>query len=188
MSVSASNPEGGGQRPGIPGVKRLVLSLTLWLLLYAVSLAAYNNTYHLTSAVFIRWFQVLPSVRLLELTLPALQFEHTATTIRTAELELHILRGCDGVEAWLLLITALLVFPMSWRRRWLGVVWGSLLIYTFNLVRIVSLFHLSLRKPEWFEVAHGVVWQSVIVLAAAAFILSWLDPRRLSNDTRGFTA
>jgi hypothetical protein len=36
------------------------------------------------------------------------------------------------------------------------------------------LFHLTLYEPAWFEVAHGMVWQSVMVLAATIFSLTWM--------------
>jgi exosortase/archaeosortase family protein len=87
---------------------------------------------------------------------------------------MDILRGCDGVEPWLLMITALLAMPASWRRRLGGVAAGTLLIFSLNLLRIVSLFHLTLYEPAWFEVAHGMVWQSVMVLAATIFSLTWM--------------
>jgi len=160
----------------MPNKRWLVRSLLLWFVCFAAAISIYNGTYHFVSEVLIQRFQVIPSYWLIKLTLPGLPLQHTVTAIRAPSMELNILRGCDGVEAWLLLVTALLVFPMPWRRRWLGVAYGTLLIFSLNLVRIVSLFHIALKKPEWMEMAHGVIWQSVIVLAAVIFVLAWMDP------------
>lgn len=160
-----------------PPGQLLLRSLFMWLILYALSLSLYNGTYHLTSEVMIKHLQVRPSVWLIELTLPEVPLTYTATTIRSPTLELQILRGCDGIEAWLLLITALLVFPIPWRRRLYGVGYGTVLIFSLNVIRIVSLFHIALVRPDWMNVAHGVIWQGIIVLAAAAFVLGWLSPR-----------
>jgi exosortase/archaeosortase family protein len=163
-------------RQHVPGNRLLLRSLLIWFACFAVSLSIYNGTYNLVSEVMIHRFQVVPSFCLIKLTLPGVPLQHTATAIRTPAMELNILRGCDGVEAWLLLVTALIAFPMPWRRRWLGVVYGTILIFSLNLARIVSLFHIALKKPEWMDLAHGVIWQSVIVLAAAIFVLVWMDP------------
>lgn len=164
----------GLARPGQPG--RLALALVLWLALFSGSTLLYNRTFHWTSPVLVRWFQVAPSAVLVEWTLPGTAVTRLPTALRIPGLEVQLLRGCDGMEAWLMLFSALLVFPFSWRRRLLGVLWGTLLVFGLNLLRIVSLFHVALRRPEWFETAHGVLWQSAMVLVVAIFILVWFQP------------
>jgi exosortase/archaeosortase family protein len=171
MNRSRSN---GPVRFGRPG--RLALALVLWLALFAGATLLYNLTFHRTSPVLVRWLQIAPAAGLLEWTLPEVAITRLPTALRIPGLEVQLLRGCDGMEAWLMLISALLVFPFSWRRRLLGALWGSLLVFGLNLLRITSLFHVALRRPEWFEVAHGVLWQSAMVIAVALFILSWFRP------------
>ena len=156
----------------------LLRSLVCWLLLYAALLTAYNGTYHLTREVLIGKLQVTPATFLLAWTLPGVDIRHDATSIHTPVLVLQILRGCDGVEAWAMLVAAMLVFPMPRRRRWQGLLWGTLLLLVANLARIVSLFHIAMIRMDWFDVAHGVIWQSVMVLLAGAFVLGWTNPRR----------
>lgn len=181
MSAVLSSPAPEVSPPGLPEARPLFFSLARWLGLYLVALILYNVTYPVTSGVMIHRLQVVPAVRILEFTLPETTFLYHAATIRTQFLEMQILRGCDGVEAWLMLVAALLVFPMPWRHRCWGIFWGTALVFTLNLIRIVSLFHLVLRKPEWFDMAHGMVWQSLMVLGAAAFALAWLEPVRMRH-------
>ena len=171
-------PDETGRGVALPPARRLLCALLGWLVLYSASVTLYNVTYPVTREVMIHRMQVIPAYWILELTLPGVALHHGETTIRSPMLELNILRGCDGVEAWLLLVTALLVFPMPWRRRWSGVALGTLMIWSLNILRIVTLFHIGLKKMSWFDTAHGVVWQSLIVLAAAAFVLLWSDPGR----------
>jgi len=154
----------------------LAVSLALWLALFLGTTLLYNRTFHLTSPILVRWLQIAPAATLLEWTLPGVEITRMVTAIRAPDLEVQLLRGCDGMEAWLMLMAALLVFPASWKRRAWGALWGSLLLSGLNLTRIVSLFHIALRRPEWFDLAHETIWQSVMVIAVALFVLSWLRP------------
>lgn len=160
---------------------RFALSLLLWVALFAGSTILYNRTFHLTSPILVRWVQIAPAAVLLERTLPDVPVTRLTTALRIPGLEVQLLRGCDGMEAWLMLMTALLVFPAPWKRRALGMLWGSLLIFILNQIRIVSLFHVALRRPDWFDIAHGTVWQGLMALAIAVFILAWLRPEPLAS-------
>jgi len=178
MSEPSAAPEGAERMDAKRLPPSLLLrSLVIWFVLYAGMLSLYNVSYEITSDVLIRRLQVVPSVWLLEKTLPDVTLYHTATTIRSPTLELQILRGCDGIEAWLMLVTALLVFPVPWRRRWVGVALGTVLIFLLNIMRIVTLFHIALSNPSWMEIAHGFVWQCLIILFAIAFVVIWVDFR-----------
>lgn len=168
-----------------PRRARLVPRLLAWLALYALGIAAYNQYHPLVKEWLVYRLQVIPSVQVIRWTLPGQPVTGNADSIRTTGLDLQILRGCDGIEAWLLLVTALCVFPMPRRRRALGVLAGTLLMLVLNVVRVVSLFHIALRRPDWMDVAHGYVWQSLIVLAAAVFVLAWTDPRHARPSTGG---
>ena len=82
--------------------------------------------------------------------------------------------GCNGIEASLILIAAMVAFPAPWRHRIAGIVIGLLAIQALNLVRVVSLFYLgqwSLRAFEW---AHLYVWQALIMLDALIVWLVWI--------------
>lgn len=165
--------------------RRFLLALVGWSLLYAGSLLLYNASYDWTRDGLIFQLQVRPSAWLLEQTLPERSIIPVIDSIQTPGLTLEIRRGCDGVEAWLLLVTALVLFPMPWRRRVRSLVWGTVLIFSLNILRIVSLFHIALFRPGWFEIAHGLVWQSGMVLAAALFVLTWLEepaPRPMGSS------
>ena len=70
-----------------------------------------------------------------------------------------------------MLATALLACPMSLVRRLRGIAIGTLLVYSLNLIRMVSVFHVALTRPDWFVLAHEFVWPTAIVLAAMAFVL-----------------
>ena len=50
---------------------------------------------------------------------------------------------------------------------------GTLVLTLLNLVRLLSLFVLTSLSPEKFEVAHLLVWQPVMVVAALGLFGAW---------------
>jgi exosortase H (IPTLxxWG-CTERM-specific) len=92
-------------------------------------------------------------------------------------------RGCNGIEAVIILISAIFAFPAPWKHKLVGLVLGFLAIQLLNIVRIVSLFFLGMWSPVWFKWFHEYLWQALIVLDALIVFLVWLryvpmQPRR----------
>lgn len=81
--------------------------------------------------------------------------------------------GCNGVEACIVLVAAMLAFPARWSHRLLGIVVGIAAIQAFNLVRIVSLFYLGQWNMAWFHFAHEYLWQALIMLDALLVFMFW---------------
>lgn len=94
----------------------------------------------------------------------------------------RILDLCNGVEATLLLWTAMLAFPASWRHRLVGLLIGFLGVQLLNLIRIVSLVYLGVWKPEWFYWVHWYVWDALILVDVLLIFLLWL--RQLPLESR----
>ena len=95
-----------------------------------------------------------------------------------------ILAGCNGVEAMIVLVAAILAYPAPWRHRLIGLAVGILAIQLLNLVRIVSLFYLGQWNMRVFEWAHLYAWQALIMLDALIVWLVWLRtlPRTPAPD------
>lgn len=82
--------------------------------------------------------------------------------------------GCNGVEATIVLLAAVLAFPAPWRYRFLGIAIGFAAIQLLNLVRIVTLFYLGQWNEDVFEWAHLYIWQALIMLDVLVVFLVWL--------------
>ena len=97
----------------------------------------------------------------------------------------QIAPGCDGIEAVIILVSAILAFPAPWKHRLVGIGIGFVAIQALNLVRIISLFYLGQWNQTWFEWFHLYLWQALIVLDALAVWLVWLRylPRRSPTST-----
>jgi exosortase H (IPTLxxWG-CTERM-specific) len=82
--------------------------------------------------------------------------------------------GCNGIEASIVLIAALLAFPAPWRHRLFGLGLGLLAIQALNLVRIISLFYIGQWNMAVFEWAHLYLWQALIMLDALLVFIIWV--------------
>lgn len=100
----------------------------------------------------------------------------TGNVIRstTTGFAIAIERGCNGVEAVIILISAMLAFPSPWKHKLVGIAIGFVAIQALNLVRIISLFYLGQWNMQWFEWFHLYLWQALIVLDALVVFLVWL--------------
>ncbi|MEO8803218.1 MAG: exosortase H [Rudaea sp.] len=87
---------------------------------------------------------------------------------------IEIVAGCNGVEAVLILVSAILAFPAPLKNKLVGIALGFVAIQTLNLVRIISLFYLHEWNQVWFEWFHLYLWQALIILDALVFWLIWL--------------
>jgi exosortase H (IPTLxxWG-CTERM-specific) len=82
--------------------------------------------------------------------------------------------GCDGIEAVIILVAAVLAFPAPIKHKLVGIAIGFVAIQGLNLVRIISLFYMGQWSTVLFEWFHLYLWQALIVLDALAVWLIWL--------------
>lgn len=102
------------------------------------------------------------------------------TVIQGPHFAVNIRNGCNGVEAMLIFLSAVLAFPASWRSRLAGLALGTLAIQAVNLVRVVSLYLTGAYLPRFFDASHTVIWQSVVILCGVLLWVFWanrLPPR-----------
>lgn len=82
--------------------------------------------------------------------------------------------GCNGVEACLILLAALLAYPASWTMRLIGVAFGFVAIQAVNVLRVITLFYLAGWNHAVFEFAHLYLWQALIMLDVLVVWLLWI--------------
>jgi exosortase H (IPTLxxWG-CTERM-specific) len=90
--------------------------------------------------------------------------------------------GCNGVEATLVLVAAMLAFPAPPAKKLTGLLIGIVAVQSLNIVRVVSLFYLGQWNYRAFEWAHLYVWQALIMLDVLIVWLVWV---RLLPRERG---
>jgi exosortase H (IPTLxxWG-CTERM-specific) len=82
--------------------------------------------------------------------------------------------GCNGVEATIVLVAAILAFPAPWKHRFLGLVAGILAVQGLNVIRVISLFYIGQWNIDVFQWAHLYVWQALIMLDVLIVWLLWV--------------
>jgi exosortase H (IPTLxxWG-CTERM-specific) len=92
----------------------------------------------------------------------------------TSPFAVSIEAGCNGVEATLVLVAAMLAFPATWRHRLRGIVIGIAAVQALNVLRVVSLFYLGRWNRDVFEWAHLYVWQALIMLDVLIVWVIWV--------------
>lgn len=97
------------------------------------------------------------------------------TIIRGRRFAVNIRNGCNGVEAMLIFLAAVLAFPAPWRARLLGLVVGVVAIQVVNLIRVVALYLTGAYFPSWFDASHTVVWQTVVILFSVLLWILWAN-------------
>ena len=82
--------------------------------------------------------------------------------------------GCNGIEAALILIAAMLAFPAPWKHRAIGILAGLAAVQALNVVRVVSLFYIGQWDLRVFQWAHLYLWQALIMLDVLIVWLIWI--------------
>jgi exosortase H (IPTLxxWG-CTERM-specific) len=94
---------------------------------------------------------------------------------------IEVVAGCNGVEATIIILAAVLAFraPLSYKLWGIGL--GFLAIHALNIVRIISLFYIGQWNIHAYEWAHLYIWQALILLDAIIVWLVWI--RKLPRTT-----
>ena len=124
---------------------------------------------------------VCPAVWLINLITPQIQAQAQGFTIHAAGGGLNILNGCEGVEAYILLLAAFAVAPMSWRLKLSGSLLGLAFVCAVNQTRILLLFYAYRADPTWFDPLHSMVTPVAVVLLVCCYFYGFLYLSR-SND------
>jgi len=123
---------------------------------------------------------VKPAVEMIHLLTPAISARADGNQILAPGGGLVIKIGCEGVEALLILIAALLSVPMTGRAKLRGVIYGSLLIFAVNEVRILVLFYAFRTDKALFHLIHGAIAPLLLIAIAGAFYYYWLQKNHVA--------
>jgi exosortase/archaeosortase family protein len=104
-------------------------------------------------------------------------FEHPITVAGqniVGRYSLRIVRGCDAIDAQILLVAAVLASSShSWPHRLWGAAVGFLVITVANVVRICSLYYAGSYLPAYFDFFHHEVWPLLLIVIAVVAFVVW---------------
>jgi exosortase H (IPTLxxWG-CTERM-specific) len=82
---------------------------------------------------------------------------------------------CTGIFVVAIYLSAVLAYPSRPAEKLKGFVLGASAILVLNLIRVVSLMVIGRYFPQFFETAHLLVWQSVIIFSALLVWVYWTE-------------
>ncbi len=82
--------------------------------------------------------------------------------------------GCNGVEAAIVLIAAVLAYPAPIARKLTAIAFGFCAIQAMNIARIISLFYLGQWNKDLFLWTHLYLWPVLIMLDVLVVFMLYL--------------
>lgn len=86
----------------------------------------------------------------------------------------RIVSECTSLAPFAVFAAAIISYPSTPYRMILGILLGFVGLSAVNLVRITSLIYIGTTFPEALDVAHLLVWQSVMVIVSVMFWIVWI--------------
>ena len=161
-------------------IRFFVLFLVLLALLFGLELTPWAQRWFV-----IPWTNALATISTSIVTLFDGGVVASGKVIRSVSngFAVSIEAGCNGVEATLVLLAAILAFPAPWRHKLVGLAVGIVAVQALNVIRVISLFYIGQWNMNVFEWAHQYVWQALIMLDVLVVWLIWV--RRVPRDDDG---
>jgi exosortase H (IPTLxxWG-CTERM-specific) len=161
-------------------VRFFVVFLLLLALLFGLELTPWAQRWFV-----VPWTETLAQISATLVTLFDSGVEAVGKVLRSNAngFAVSIEAGCNGVEATIVLIAAMLAFPASWKHRMIGLAAGIVAVQGLNIVRVISLFYLGQWNYDVFEWAHLYVWQALIMLDVLIVWLVWVRTLPGASDS-----
>lgn len=95
--------------------------------------------------------------------------------------------GCDGMEATALYVIAILALPLvSFKEKRPGLLYGLLILFVLNIIRIALLYYAGIYWPKGFEFMHlhggVIVFTMISVLLWLIWVNRILAKRQMSES------
>ncbi len=91
---------------------------------------------------------------------------------------------CTAFLPVALLAALIAATPVSVRSKLIGVCAGAPVLVALNLIRLVQLFHTGVFHPAFFDLAHGLVWEIILMMATLGIWWRWSRWATHSNPLR----
>src|SRR5882672_1301881 len=90
-----------------------------------------------------------------------LEYIAAGSYVTLAGATLDIVSDCTPLMPTLALWCAIFAFPAPWLWKVLGMIGGALLLWIYNLARVIAIAFVLQHRPTWFEFVHAYLWQTV---------------------------
>jgi len=146
-----------------------------FILIFAASLAVlYAASIFFES--YIPLFNMKMTAFVLHFVLNMMGIKNTLHTydLVFASSSLTIVRQCTGIFEVIALSSVIIAYPTAAAKKTLGIIYGVLIIYFFNLARLILLSVLLVHYPAVFDLVHDYILQFTFVFLVIFVFLLWL--------------
>jgi exosortase/archaeosortase family protein len=161
-------------------IKKLDRDLIKFMSIFLGGLALYYIGISLKSATniidAISSFTATKASFLLELF--GVKVSHYNSVIFSLDYSIKVGFGCEGTEPIALLVSAILASKSSIKSKVLGVSLGTIILLTWNDLRVVSLFIIGQNHNSYFDLMHNDILPFISVLFTLTLYLLWLKLAR----------
>jgi exosortase family protein XrtM len=116
---------------------------------------------------------LMPTNRVINFLSPMDHVELTGRSFVSGAYKMHVIRGCEGIEMFLLLSAAIIAFPATTARRLWGLAIGFVLAYALSVARLTALVYTLRHAPDAWESLHGLILPLAPVIVIAWYFLLW---------------
>jgi exosortase family protein XrtM len=116
---------------------------------------------------------LMPTNRVINFLSPQDHVELKGRSFVSGAYKMRVIRGCEGVEMFLLLSAAIIAFPATMARRLRGLAIGFVLAYALSVARLTALVYTLRHAPDAWESLHGLILPLAPVIAIACYFLLW---------------
>lgn len=98
----------------------------------------------------------------------------TGQSLAAFGVSVNIVPDCTSLAPTLLLVGGILAYPAprSWRLQ--GAALATLVLWGYNVGRVTLLLLVLARAPQWFDLIHVYLWQSMTVVMVAGLFAVWI--------------
>ena len=96
------------------------------------------------------------------------------TMVSSSDFSMGIIAACTGIVPIAIYIAAVVAYPATIRQKLLGIALGVIGIGVINIIRTTILFVLGAHSPSFFDTAHYLIFQSLMIMIAVLLWLFWV--------------
>lgn len=83
--------------------------------------------------------------------------------------------GCNGLEAVMIYVIAVLSYPAQWKNKLMGIIAGFFVIQVANLLRMIMLVYAGTHLKHLFEYIHVYIAQGIMIALSLGVFFVYLN-------------
>ena len=167
-----------GAEPPAPGRSGIFSAIVISYIKFAsllLGLFTLSQTSFADALVFQPVARGIAKLAAFVLGLISIEAQAQGTVIRSGPFAAMVDTNCTGLFVMFIYLSALVAYPSGLREKVVGVALGFGALFLLNLARVSSLVVVGAARPDMLNVAHYLVWQSVMIVAALCLWLFWAE-------------